>query len=448
MRRGSGIGIVVAAVFALALVGFVVTREERREASTVEPRPHARPTAPRHAEPPDVEPAPEPGGHGASEPEPSEPEPSDPEAPRHRRGYRAFRATNPPGVLEVLVLLAHEPLVDATVRVRATRRGELFESAVPADDERVAFTDEHGLARFEPLPADYYMIGVQTDEGVLVTTYRLLRAERQTPRQIVALGRGGLTGQVHAIDGRPVGRSRVLIGIDPPAGAARVSAVATTELDGSYKIAGLSEGRGRVYSQLGRSIEVELARDEWKRADFGSSSTPVAWRGALRSASGLACEGFKSLLACDTSDGESYAIDVDSSGGFDTRLPPGSYRVCTAGEATLELGVVELAVQPTGNKLEHDLLVPGVMIVGRVTAAEEGIEGAVEITITREGAPESRRTYPARVGGHYSFAGLEAGKWFVDAQPLKLLGARAHGLEVTLNAARDKTTLDLLVSAN
>lgn len=451
MEARSGIGLVLAIVLALvlALVGLVITRQERDEARRVTvaaPPPSSLASTdtvdPRH-EP--VNELPE-GDPDANELEPAR---SRPAGRKGRSNYRDWAAKNPEGVLEVLVLLGREPLEGATVRVRPTQTGEMFESPLPVADERVAFTTSEGLALFDGMAPAHYMIGVQTRDGVLVTTYQLLRAGRPTSRQIVALGAGGVMGHVWAVDGKPLVDSRVLVNIAPPNGAARVCVVTETDEAGSYRLGGLHEGRGRVFSQLGRSIDVEIDANAWVSADFGSALQPVTWRGTLRGASGAPCDGLERIVASEIGDGEGYVVDVRAGGAFELVLPPANYRVWATGEPELELGVIELTQDLAGGKFARDLSVPGVLLAGRVQAVGEDIDPEVELEITleREGEPNSRRACRTRVGGRYVFAGLEPGRWVVTCEPLELLGARAHGLEVNLSDKRDRTTLDLLVGA-
>jgi hypothetical protein len=293
------------------------------------------------------------------------------------------------------------------------------------------------------------MIGVQTRDGRLVTTYQLLRAGRETSRQVVALGVCGVMGHVYTIDGKPLVGSRVLVGVEPAGGAPRVCSVTSTDADGSYRISGWTEGHGRVYSQLGRSIDFEFKGSDWQRADFGSAVAPVRWHGQLRGVTGAPYDALDHFVASEVGDGEGYAVDVGSGGAFELLLPPANYRVWATSEHEIELGTVDLAPELAGKVLEHDLNVPGVLLSGRVTGIGDRIapNAELEIAIERADDAASRRTCSAHVGERYSFLALESGKWIVSTTPLELLGARSKGLEVVLNDTRDRATLDLIVSA-
>ena len=446
MSARSGLGVVVVVVGVLALVGVVVTGGERRNP----PAPaRTRSIASEPRDPAVVE-APAPVAEPASDPIAAEPAPSDAEhAPRTAppRRYRDLAASLPAGTLEVLVLDAREPLAEATVRVRATQSGELFESPLPGDDERVAFTNAEGIARFEALDPAHYMIGVQTRDGRLVTTYQLLRAARATSRQVVALGAGGVAGRIHALDGAPLASSRVLVGVEPAGGAARICIVGETDADGNYRLGGVYEGRGRVYSQLGRAIDVKLEQGGWQRADFGSELAPVRWSGTLRGTSGTPCEALDKLVASEIGDGEGYFVEVAQGGGFELTLPPGSYRVWANGDPPIELGTLDLEVALAGQALARDWSVPGVTLSGRVIGVGDELQQkSVTLTLERNGGVGARRECTLPVGQRYSFAGLEAGAWVVTVTPFELLGARGKGLEVKLDDRRDRATLDLLVS--
>jgi hypothetical protein len=442
MSRTRNLLIVSAVAGALALTA-VITLHRDPAPSTSRPRTPERVHAPRAA-------ADQPTTSATADVPPADVAPADvPKKPAHKRAkYHQFAQKNASDVLEVLVLQEGKAVPDLRVRVRPATHGEMFERLEPADDDRVAFTNGDGLARFDKVLPSQYMIGVETRDNQLFTTYQLVRAEKETPRQIVALGKASISGHVFDRDGKPMLDSRVMVTLwDPPSGATRLFAATRTNGQGAYTVANLPRGKGRVYSELKRSIDFALDEAQAARADFGSSEAPVSWTGCLQTRSGATFGGIDSVVASQSADGEGYVIKIDDKGRFATRLPPGEYRVWLPSEPPVELGKAVLE----GRAVALDLAVPGVTLGGvmKYVGAHSSAGGEpklVELSVQRAGDDESRRTRNVAVGERYMFAGLEAGKWVINTRPLPLLGAQAKGLEVTLDGSRDRVALDVLVT--
>ena len=442
MPRSRNVLIVSAVAGVLALTAFITLHRDPAPSKS-RTRPPERAHAPRDA-------AEQPPTSATPESAPADPAPTDaPKKPKHKRAtYREFKQKSAADVLEVMVLHEGKAASDLRVRVRPATHGEMFESLEPADDDRVAFTDGDGLARFDKILPAQYMVGVETRDNKLFTTYQLVRAGKENARQIVALGNAGVAGRVFDRDGKPMIDSRVMVTVwDPPSGATRLFAVTRTDGSGSYVVGNLPRGKGRVYSELKRSIDFTLDEGQIARADFGSADPPVSWTGHLQTRSGATFGGVDSVVASQASDGEGYVIPIDDRGRFATRLPPGEYRVWLPTEPAVELGKAVMQ----GRAVALDLAVPGVTIVGvmKYVGAHSSAGGApksIELSVQRAGDEGSRLTRTVSVGERYMFAGLEKGKWVINTKPLPLLGGHTKGLEVTLDGARDRVSLDVLVT--
>lgn len=441
--KSSANGLALAAAGVVLASVAIVVGTQRKDDPRVEPK---KSVAPHKVEPrrdplptPDVgdeEPVEQPTDH-------TEPVADTSAAPAHLH-LRKLIVKNPSDVIEVLVVKDGKPQADLRVRVRAATAGAIFDSLEPAQDERIAFSDGEGLARFEKVEPGRYMIGIETRDNGLFTTYETLREGKSTARQIVALGRCGVEGRIWDRDAHELGNSRVIVTLnDPPAGAARLFAAVRTDAHGAYVVNNLPRGKGRVYCELKRCIDFALADGQIARADFGSASPPVAWSGGLVFPSGASCSGFSSFVASDSVDGEGYAIAIDESAHFKAQLPPGKYRAWLPCDPAVELGEVELA----GATRLRDLVVPAVCVTGRLSfVGTRECTDEIDVTLQRAGDDASKRSVRVKAGERYAFAGLESGKWLVTTEPLALLGARRDGLEVSIDGSRERVALDLLVS--
>jgi hypothetical protein len=351
--------------------------------------------------------------------------------------------------LELRVLENDQPFPGVTITCgEEPRDGSEFIVGAPlAHPLRSARTDGAGSARLEDLPAGRFGLLLEGSDGELCRCVAELSGTRETAL-VVHLGDAGLTGFVYGPDGRPVAGARILARQTRPEGELLQWFLARSGADGAYAIDSLASGGSVVAAEAldlfaPSSLPLALGPGERRRLDFGSPAGRGTWTGTLRLPSGAPLGGQRLVFVSGASMSECVA---DDEGRFSAHLAAGRHEAHLDSHRGVSLGAREIL-----GSVEQDLVVPGVVLRGRVSYVgtkhplARGPEREVRITL--EPAPDAALVRRAlRTEGGYAFCALEPGSYAIVTGPWIVAGTPDGRLPVEIALGASEVELDLAIT--
>ncbi len=347
-----------------------------------------------------------------------------------------------PGVLEVLVVRVEgadgsteTPVTNG--RVWLGLSGVFLPRELEADPEatRVASLDAFGVARFYGVPHGQRAVGVQLGHAPIVQSSATVRAA-EGARHVVRIGGGGVRGTVYDYGGAVVAGARMQFssasrdGETPKFfGEDRVNVVTWTDAEGRFEVLHLRSGTfgvGVDFSGVQNSkggeynVLIEAPAETVLEHDFGEPDGWPLWRGVVRTATGDAASGRKSVVSggslrlwrTDTWGFSDHPWNED--GSFAIRAAPGAYNVLVhlpdrSGPVGAPHQVVIEKRARGGEALERDLVIPGATVVGVVGSARRWIS----LRETPDAPPLVSMGRAA--DGRYRVDGVPPGTWWLTA---------------------------------
>lgn len=322
---------------------------------------------------------------------------------------RPFAGASPPGTIEGIVLKGATPAGGGRAWLGEESKGGLpwgsWQGWDAAAHVSRAEIGADGTFRFEGLSLGEYAVGVRTADGLTRHVHvGMAPGSGSRERLVVVFGVGGIRGHVYDEHGEPCRRWEVAV-----AGPARdlgglqlVDRAATDEL-GAYEVAGLIGGMryvvqasptGNVRDPDARTQFADLAPSQWATVDFGAPAGEVVWTGRLLLPRGEPIELADTVELRIKSPDRERRASVAADGGFQVRLPAGSYAVELFGYAASPfdridalLGLVEVAER----SFDRDLSLPPAVVHVRATYGG-----------TRENAADVSRTLRFRLAENSS----------------------------------------------
>lgn len=287
--------------------------------------------------------------------------------------------------------------------------------------KRVVCTDGAGRAGFTDLAADTKAFWLR--EPGRERLRFVFDPER--PEVRIEFGSAALEGHVYEDDGRPAQGVQLLALQRSTGEDASLWIAARTGWDGAYAIEGLvGGGEHTVFLWVSERLRgdpgpLALAPGERRRLDFGSPLGFARVTGTLRYPSGEQVESGQRLAFVGEETSSSWSLDE---GGFEYRLPLGSYKVHLGTPDGQELGAFELAGEQHVELTMPGLVVRGPLLyVGTKHPKASGPEREVVLQLfDSEGLPTTQR--PVRGERSYAFVGLAPGSYALATNPWPIAG--------------------------
>ncbi len=359
-----------------------------------------------------------------------------------------------PGVLEVEVWLADDPLPGAEVWVAPSDRVEFWkeDADFAHPDIRRGRADENGLARLFPVApsSGYCSVLVRAGETDAFASVEAPEPDRQGWRVVIRMGSGGIEGRVFHDDGTPWPGCLVQVGV-MLAESNTFGRSAETDESGAYRIGSLPMCSAHVSLQSDGAqalleANVTLAEHEWKRVDFGSDRPKSHWTGRLTTGSGSPLEAELHIRLEDLERGNVYRMGTLRDGTFAIDLVPGRYRAI----AFLSRGPrVMDEFQIEGAFVERNIRILDSTIQGRITYVGSWPDKdlparTAQVWLKYQNKPHLS-DLASRDGDRYLFLGVEAGDYRITTHPQALVGGDAEGIPVVITSERSVVDLDLTI---
>ncbi len=359
------------------------------------------------------------------------------------------------GVLEVEVWLGSARLSGAHVLVGPKDRIDFSVDgqADSHEDARRGVTDENGLVRFASLPAGgVYAVRVSHGGIEAYVDTNPISTSSFSWRTVIHLGTGGVEGRVSHEDGSPWPRRWVRVSAGAPNGNSYWR-YTRTDGAGNYRIGGLPECVAHVVLVFSAeypdaktaSRRVRLAEGEWKQIDFPSSEPTVRWSGRLVSTTGVPLPVEATIHFENLDRGNLGAVRTAADGSFGIDVLPGLHRI----ERRTQKRTQVLDEFRLSDALEHDLIVPGTLVRGRVSYVGRSPNPSAEtgkaqfwlhgVDSTSDGGQASRS------GDLYWILGVEPGQYRLEASGRSIVGAPADGLPLAVHPGQSLVQLDVTI---
>lgn len=282
---------------------------------------------------------------------------------------------------------------------------------------RDGLTDERGVARFFPLPAEKYDVLVRATGYAVEAVPNVQAAAGRVEHVKVTLEPGlSIAGTVVDSTGAPVAKAHV-VGLLLP--AFRTYPPATTAGDGTFSLDGLAPGPYWIFSfhdDKGQGQETKVkAGDRGVRLTLAGVGKLV---GRVTVAGGAPASSFL-LRPYDPSYYGyvySHAITIkDPDGKYELVLPPGNYQVDAKSEGGAFVSGPKTTVK-VGETSTLDIVLPAFGLVRGVVAGPDGqhVAGA-EVYVNKQGFP------PGPVREEYAKTDAE-GQFVISGLPLQPVG--------------------------
>lgn len=251
----------------------------------------------------------------------------------------------PAGRLQVRVLRGRLPVPGSEVRLypQAAWQSCGLDPILPAQAEQR--TDGEGLATFGAVAPGEWVVRADDGSQYVLSHPVHVDAAQASRTVLLVFGDGAIDGRACDQHGTPlVGAVVCISGIGPEP----VRCVfAATAADGRFAAEGLCEGRYHVQLRndsrdVANDHMVGLPRGGRATVYFGAAAPMAHWQGSLLDADGAVVPGLRALILRDRERLDEAALQVGADGGFEVRVPAGSYQVLDrrgldAGEEILRL---------------------------------------------------------------------------------------------------------------
>ncbi|MCY3004305.1 MAG: carboxypeptidase-like regulatory domain-containing protein [Planctomycetota bacterium] len=289
-----------------------------------------------------------------------------------------------------------------------------------------ARTDAQGRASFAGLSAVRCTVRVEAPQGLWTS----LRAELGASEVVahVALGSARLDGRVWDRDGRvAVGAPLVVRQTVPESGNELVREL-RTDVDGWYHCTNLALLPTRIEdadSSIPRVVQAELSHDAPARADLGQPDGKFEWRGRLVTSGGTWVDEPLELKLVENQRGWSMNVLCAADGSFATRLRTGDWVALATGvDGPFEVAKVALR----DADVEQNAVLGTCLRLVLPQLERDRNLSEIAIALRPEDSDDVRELTPR--GGRIVVAGVQPGRWKVDARRIGLEFEVESALEV------------------